>query len=449
MGNNAVNTREVTRQIEETLKAHDLPLDTLPWVASAFGDPLDARVTEDLQAWCGRKERLRNPRYFCFYSPEWFGDHLDAAEDTLREASQSRTDYQQLESQALTLAIQYLLEVVQRPHAFAQVRLQTLQALATIDASAKKSEAAMGDVDAHERILQAHHAMRQDLHRIGGGALNFRERLDEIVARYVLQFKELADRCEAAHHGLRSGMGLELAAPPGAAAFDGKGNPVAAYRTWISEARRKLNACVFSETQCTFAFSLKELVPGFQEKVKNLGKDALLALDFEVPFPKLGAEEPAGIFGIHPVAVSPLPTVPNKGIVKESAWEFPLRTDEKSIERGRLLRSAFDVTIEPPVQDSGTEGEQWQPATRRFENVPFAGDRTLPQSVDRTASRGMPRLHARGRFALSLSGAARMGTAEETASALTTSEFSDAKLEDLAIVVDAVYRSALIPGDVE
>lgn len=449
MGNSAVDTREVTRQIEETLKAHDLPPDALPWVASTFGDPLDTRVSEDLQAWCSREERLRHPRYFCFYSPEWFGEHLTAAADTLREASQSRSDYQQLESQALTLAIQYLLEVVQRPHAFAQVRLQTLQALSTIGASKAKSEAAMDDVDAHERILQAHNAMRQDLHRIGGGALNFRERLDEILARYVLQFKELTDRCEAAHHGLRSGMGLELAAPPGAAAFDGKSNPVAAYRAWISEARRKLNACVFSETQCTFAFSLKKLVPGLKEKVNNLGKDALLALDFEVPFPTLGAEEPAGILGIYPVAVSPLPTVPDEGIGQESAWRFAVRTDRKSVERGRLLRSAFNVTIEPPVQESGTEGEQWQPATRRFENVPFAGDRTLPQSVDRTGSQGAPRLRARGRFALSLSGAARVGTAEETASTLTTSEYSDAKLEDLAIVVDAVYRSALIPGDIE
>ena len=70
MENNAVATREITRQIEETLKAHDLPPDTLPWVAGTFGDPLDARVSGDLQAWCMRKDRLRHPRYFCFYSPE-------------------------------------------------------------------------------------------------------------------------------------------------------------------------------------------------------------------------------------------------------------------------------------------------------------------------------------------------------------------------------------------
>lgn len=449
MGNSTVDSREVTRQIEETLKAHRLPPDTLPWVASTFGEPLDLRVSSDLQAWCRREERLRHPRYFCLYSPEWFGEHLSAGEDMLREVSQSRIDYQQLESQALTLAIQYLLDVVQRPHAFAQVRLQTLQALCTINAPKKQSQAAMGDVDEHERILKEHYAMRQDLHRIGGGALNFRERLDDILARYVLQFKELTDRCEATHHGLRSGMGIALAAPPGVSAFDGKSNPIAAYRAWISDARRMLNACVYSETQCTFAFSLKELVPGFTEKLINLGKGALLALDFEVPFPVLGADEAVGILGIYPIAVSPLPTVPSEGIAQESAWSFPLRTDEKSIERGRLLRSAFDVTIKPPVQESGTEGEQWQPATRRFESVPFAGDRTLPQSVDRTASRGAPRLRATGTFALSLSGVARVGTGQEAANALTTSKYSDVKLEDLAIVVDAVYRSALIPGDIE
>ena len=133
--NSIVDTRVVTKQIEDELKKHNLPPTTLPWVPGTFGDPLDARVAKELQAWCEREERQRQPRYFCFYSPEWFGEHLNVAEDTLEGVSQSRTDYQQLESQALTLAIQYLLETVQRPHAFAQVRLQTLQALSTIGAS--------------------------------------------------------------------------------------------------------------------------------------------------------------------------------------------------------------------------------------------------------------------------------------------------------------------------
>jgi hypothetical protein len=435
----------LARQIVTLLNRYELPTSSLPWLSGTFNESLEILTAQELCAWCTRTERKQYPRFFCFYSPEWFADHLRGAEDALREASQTRIDYLELESQALILAIQYTLEVVQRPYAFASMRLQTEQASKIIGSSKEDTRKSLASVDEHEKILAAHYEMRQALHGIHGGALNFSERLDDLREKYLLQMKELTDRSEAAHHGLRTSMLLEIKPPPGQAVFNGDDNPISQYRAWLADVRRKLNACAFSETQFTFVFSLKTLFPDLQERLRTLTPAAKLELEFEIPFPTLGAESPAGVMGIYPIAISPLPLVPDADIGKENAWLFAVRTDSKAVERGRMLRSAFDVTITPPIQaDSEEEENIWQPSVRRFENVPFAGDRTLGSTVDRSGAQAFSRLRSDGRFTIALFGSARVGTDVSVANALSPKADSDAKLIDIALVVDAIYRSTTV-----
>lgn len=433
---------EIVSSITKLLEDHASDNNSLDWIKGLINSTLDKIVAVDLENWAQRKERLKFNRYMSYYSPEWIVENLVTATQLLDQATAIRREYFQLESQGLILAIQYTLDVTQRPHIFEASRLQVQESCKVLGFDKKNTDKKIESVNTHENLLKDIHLLRQGLHGIDGGALNFSDRLDEIRLAYTETMKDLIDRTEAAHIGLCSTMRIAISEPP-VSVFKNEKNATSEYREWLIDAKRQLTATQLSETQHRFIIFLKNdaYLPNLLEDLKQTNINDTKEFKFKINYPKLGNQIPAGVLGIYPIVINSHSLVANDGITKDNSHEYPFRLEKRNNDQNRQLRTSFTMTITPPLQSSVDSKYKWESTPRFHSNVLYAGENSIIGAVERSDGLAGMRVLPDGQFRLDVLGKAIFGTQSISVNTLiddsTPEEF---QIFDIALVIDAVYR---------
>ena len=241
--------------------------DDYAWVTGLLSEDTDQYVARQLNA----PPSLVNgilagvQRYSGRYNPAYVADNLSNGLDLLNRAFLRRTEIQGLESQSITLALQYALEERQRDDQFQIARLHALNAIA---GSAQPPAAYLDALDRQKNVQQQAHRARLKAHLASGSALNFAERVGHLRSLYLIDVREAWERLRAATLAIRQligqAPGIEWPALP---TLDGSANDLARLIAWTNTTSHTYAALRQREREEVLGLELDMLVPELMSKL--------------------------------------------------------------------------------------------------------------------------------------------------------------------------------------
>ena len=330
------------------------------WMVAALESNLDESATNAIIA--ARKHANDFPVGYWhngLYSPGLIQENLLAAQDLLARCFDRRERIQALESQAITLGLQYLLDSEQRDDQFVTAKLHVESAAAVAKLPV---EPVLEALKHQQEVQQQVQLARTAQHGVTGSALNFGERIALLGRLYVDDLVRAAFRVEFAHVGLEelapSGLGIKWEAPPNQSAdYAYLGRLMA----WTDDALHQYSRMKRGERERTFLLDFSEgdwILQDYLNRVRSGETKVEEPFKFRLSRDRSFEGSVRAIVGIGALLtctdhdstwkVDPVPanrTIP----LEEKRYEARRRRNEISM----------SITLKPPVQGKAVTAKSW------------------------------------------------------------------------------------------
>lgn len=361
------------------------------WMVSALGANLDTSACDAIAISRDGVKDFQEFWHSGLYSPGLIQENLIAAQELLSRCFDRRERIQGLESQAITLGLQYLLDSEQRDDQFIAASLHAESAAKVADLPIEPVLRAI----AHQKdVAKQVHLARIAQHSVSGSALNFGERIRLLSDLYVGDLVRVAFRVHFAYLGLAelapSALGIRWSAPPEPAADHAYLGRLIA---WVDDALHQYSRMMRGERDATLLLDFSEQV------IQDAGPRHDLADYLEnVRVGKQNLNEPFAFslstYNFDPkcravIGVGALLTC----VDHDSLWQIDpipanrtVSLEEKRYEaRRRRSEVSLSLQLQPPLQRGNVVTESWQVAPIAIDGVGFQGE-GRPQDFVRQAS---------------------------------------------------------------
>ena len=300
------------------------------------------------------------------YNPAYVADNLAAGLDLLNRALLRRTEIQGLESQSITLALQYLLEDKQRDDQFHIAKLHALNAIA---GSAQPPTGYLSSLDRQKQVQDEAHLARLKVHLAEGSALNFAQRVGHLRSLYLIDVKEAWARLRTADLAIRQLIGpVPGLSWPGLPTPDGSASDLPRLIAWVNTASHTHAALRQREREEVLSVDLWLCVPDLQRQL-----EAVAATSEKLPIrfiiSKAGLWPGRGvvaILGVDMVMRSGVKTI-NHLNSQDKAYVFSDDQETRNENRRRTQTISARVGLELPPQGQSADCSDHQssePPTR-------------------------------------------------------------------------------------
>jgi len=318
-------------------------------------------------------------RYSMDFNPAYVAENLSASLDLLNRALLRRTEIQGLESQAITLAFQYLLEDQQRADQFKIARLQVLHAAA---GSNEKPDSYLQALDRQKAIQEAAFLSRLKSHTDSGSALNFSERVSFLKGLLLTDMRAAWQRIKAVD--LAFG---QITPPDSTSEWPSLQRPAGTPKdlitmlSWVMECTNLYSAIRQREYEVVLGVRLAELVPDLSKKLieflhQPADPEILFSFNRSDIWPDHNVQ---AIVGIDMVWESGSAIIWNGGATTaendpDKSLKFAEYQDLRNEDRRRTRTISAKVKINLPEQTGNGKKEAWKCAPLFLTNVSLHGE---------------------------------------------------------------------------
>lgn len=329
------------------------------WVTGLLEEETDEYVAKNLRRPIPIQDQViaGAQRFAGRYNPAYIADNLASASDLLDRALLRRTEIQGLESQSITLALQYLLEDKQRDDQFKIARLHALNA---ISGSGQEPDGYLKALDRQRLTQQAAHLARLKTHLTEGGALNFTQRVNHLRLLYLTDVKEALARLAAVDLAIRRLIGsIPTLSWPALPSIDGNAGDLPRLIAWAREVTGTYSALRQREREEVHSVELGDCVQGLQHLL-NLTAESneKVPITFTIRKEALWpGRRVVAILGVDVVMRSGVATVTHLNSA-DKTYVFTDDQETRNEGRRRTHTTSARIALQPPTQGSGAD-DQW------------------------------------------------------------------------------------------